>query len=312
MIIFDIILFVLSCFLLYRGADHLIDNSRILVNKFAISPIVVGATVVALGTSLPELIVSTIFSFNGQSLRVYGNIVGSNIANISLALGLVYVMSQLKIEYQSIKRDILFLISTTLLFVMLIFNNLLDMRFGFLLLFLFAIYLSMIVIDTRREKIEARLVDNVEEGYLFYLFLGIFLLSSGSFMFDYSSNQIAVYFNVSDMLLGVTLIAIGTSAPEIVTSMVSLRKNENEFVVGNIIGSNLMNILIVLGVSSIISTIDISDINYNAIYAHSILLLGSSIFLYSQLRMNSTSNRIDGFLLIGLYFVFLFFTYNYN
>ena len=312
MIIFDIILFVLSCFLLYRGADHLIDNSRILVNKFAISPIVVGATVVALGTSLPELIVSTIFSFNGQSLRVYGNIVGSNIANISLALGLVYVMSQLKIEYQSIKRDILFLISTTLLFVMLIFNNLLDMRFGFLLLFLFAIYLSMIVIDTRREKIEARLVDNVEEGYLFYLFLGIFLLSSGSFMFDYSSNQIAVFFNVSDMLLGVTLIAIGTSAPEIVTSMVSLRKNENEFVVGNIIGSNLMNILIVLGVSSIISTIDISDINYNATYAHSILLLGSSIFLYSQLRMNSTSNRIDGFLLIGLYFIFLFFTYNYN
>jgi len=298
--------------LLYRGADHLIDNSRILVNKFAISPIVVGATVVALGTSLPELIVSTIFSFNGQSLRVYGNIVGSNIANISLALGLVYVMSQLKIEYQSIKRDILFLISTTLLFVMLIFNNLLDMRFGFLLLFLFAIYLSMIVIDTRREKNEARLVDKVEEGYLFYLFLGIFLLSSGSFMFDYSSNQIAVFFNVSDMLLGVTLIAIGTSAPEIVTSMVSLRKNENEFVVGNIIGSNLMNILIVLGVSSIISTIDISDINYNAIYAHSILLLGSSIFLYSQLRMNSTSNRIDGFLLIGLYFVFLFFTYNYN
>ena len=312
MIIFDIILFVLSCFLLYRGADHLIDNSRVLVNKFAISPIVVGATVVALGTSLPELIVSTIFSFNGQSLRVYGNIVGSNIANISLALGLVYVMSQLKIEYQSIKRDILFLISTTLLFVMLIFNNLLDMRFGFLLLFLFAIYLSMIVIDTRREKNEARLVDKVEEGYLFYLFLGIFLLSSGSFMFDYSSNQIAVYFNVSDMLLGVTLIAIGTSAPEIVTSMVSLRKNENEFVVGNIIGSNLMNILIVLGVSSIISTIDISDINYNAIYAHSILLLGSSIFLYSQLRMNSTSNRIDGFLLIGLYFIFLFFTYNYN
>ena len=312
MIIFDIILFVLSCFLLYRGADHLIDNSRVLVNKFAISPVVVGATVVALGTSLPELIVSTIFSFNGQSLRVYGNIVGSNIANISLALGLVYVMSQLKIEYQSIKRDILFLISTTLLFVMLIFNNLLDMRFGFLLLFLFAIYLSMIVIDTRREKIEARLVDKVEEGYLFYLFLGIFLLSSGSFMFDYSSNQIAVYFNVSDMLLGVTLIAIGTSAPEIVTSMVSLRKNENEFVVGNIIGSNLMNILIVLGVSSIISTIDISDINYNAIYAHSILLLGSSIFLYSQLRMNSTSNRIDGFLLIGLYFIFLFFTYNYN
>ena len=312
MIIFDIILFVLSCFLLYRGADHLIDNSRILVNKFAISPIVVGATVVALGTSLPELIVSTIFSFNGQSLRVYGNIVGSNIANISLALGLVYVMSQLKIEYQSIKRDILFLISTTLLFVMLIFNNLLDMRFGFLLLFLFAVYLSMIVIDTRREKIEARLVDKVKEGYLFYLFLGIFLLSSGSFMFDYSSNQIAVFFNVSDMLLGVTLIAIGTSAPEIVTSMVSLRKNENEFVVGNIIGSNLMNILIVLGVSSIISTIDISDINYNAIYAHSILLLGSSIFLYSQLRMNSTSNRIDGFLLIGLYFVFLFFTYNYN
>ena len=312
MIIFDIILFVLSCFLLYRGADHLIDNSRILVNKFAISPIVVGATVVALGTSLPELIVSTIFSFNGQSLRVYGNIVGSNIANISLALGLVYVMSQLKIEYQSIKRDILFLISTTLLFVMLIFNNLLDMRFGFLLLFLFAIYLSMIVIDTRREKIEAKLVDKIEEGYLFYLFLGIFLLSSGSFMFDYSSNQIAVFFNVSDMLLGVTLIAIGTSAPEIVTSMVSLRKNENEFVVGNIIGSNLMNILIVLGVSSIISTIDISDINYNAIYAHSILLLGSSIFLYSQLRMNSTSNRIDGFLLIGLYFVFLFFTYNYN
>ena len=312
MIIFDIILFVLSCFLLYRGADHLIDNSRILVNKFAISPIVVGATVVALGTSLPELIVSTIFSFNGQSLRVYGNIVGSNIANISLALGLVYVMSQLKIEYQSIKRDILFLISTTLLFVMLIFNNLLDMRFGFLLLFLFAIYLSMIVIDTRREKNEARLVDKVEEGYLFYLFLGIFLLSSGSFMFDYSSNQIAVFFNVSDMLLGVTLIAIGTSAPEIVTSMVSLRKNENEFVVGNIIGSNLMNILIVLGVSSIISTIDISDFNYNAIYALSILLLGSSIFLYSQLRMNSTSNRIDGFLLIGLYFVFLFFTYNYN
>ena len=312
MIIFDIILFVLSCFLLYRGADHLIDNSRVLVNKFAISPVVVGATVVALGTSLPELIVSTIFSFNDQSLKVYGNIVGSNIANISLALGLVYIMSQLKIEYQSIKRDILFLISTTLLFVMLILNNLLDMRFGFLLLFLFAIYLSMIVIDTRREKNEARLVDKIEEGYLFYLFLGIFLLSSGSFMFDYSSNQIAIFFNVGDMLLGVTLIAIGTSAPEIVTSMVSLRKNENEFVVGNIIGSNLMNILIVIGVSSIISTIDTSDINYNTTYAHSILLLGSSIFLYSQLRMNSTSNRIDGFLLFGLYFVFLFFTYKYN
>jgi len=284
----------------------------VLVNKFAISPVVVGATVVALGTSLPELIVSTIFSFNDQSLKVYGNIVGSNIANISLALGLVYIMSQLKIEYQSIKRDILFLISTTLLFVMLILNNLLDMRFGFLLLFLFAIYLSMIVIDTRREKVEARLVDKIEEGYLFYLFLGIFLLSSGSFMFDYSSNQIAIFFNVGDMLLGVTLIAIGTSAPEIVTSMVSLRKNENEFVIGNIIGSNLMNILIVIGVSSIISTIDISDINYNTTYAHSILLLGSSIFLYSQLRMNSTSNRIDGFLLFGLYFVFLFFTYKYN
>ena len=283
-----------------------------LVNKFAISPVVVGATVVALGTSLPELIVSTIFSFNDQSLKVYGNIVGSNIANISLALGLVYIMSQLKIEYQSIKRDILFLISTTLLFVMLILNNLLDMRFGFLLLFLFAIYLSMIIIDTRREKVEARLVDKIEEGYLFYLFLGIFLLSSGSFMFDYSSNQIAIFFNVGDMLLGVTLIAIGTSAPEIVTSMVSLRKNENEFVIGNIIGSNLMNILIVIGVSSIISTIDISDINYNTTYAHSILLLGSSIFLYSQLRMNSTSNRIDGFLLFGLYFVFLFFTYKYN
>ena len=91
-----------------------------------------------------------------------------------------------------------------------------------------------------------------------------------------------------------------------------MRKNENEFVIGNVIGSNLMNILIVIGTSSIISSIDTSDINYNTIYAHSMLLLGSSIFLYSQLRMNHASNRIDGFLLFGLYFIFLFFTYNYN
>jgi len=312
LILLNIILFVLSCLLLFKGADYLIDNSRILVEKFSVSPIVVGATVVALGTSLPELIVSTIFSFSGESLKVYGNIVGSNIANISLALGIVYVISDFNIYYVKVKRDILFLIFTTLIFCFLIISNFLDMRFGFILLFLFLIYLLSIITESKKENNSINNLEISDNRYLILIGFGIVLLSSGSFLFDYSSNQIANYFNLGDMILGVTLIAIGTSAPEIITSIVSVRKKESGFVIGNVIGSNLMNILLVIATSSIVSKINILEISYNNLYTHSMLLLGTVLFLYSQLKVKLSNKMLDGYLLIILYFVFVFFTYNYT
>ncbi len=280
-----IIFLILGFVLLIKGADWLVNGSVSLARQYHISELAIGLTIVAFGTSAPELVVNIISSIQGHTDVTMGNIVGSNLFNLMLILGLSGVIFPLTVKVKTIWNEIPFsLMAAIVLFILANYtfnkedSQSLNKSDGFILLFFFALFMVYIFINLkkREETIDNTFKEIKPKTSLFLIIIGLTLLVVGSRMVVDHAVIIAHYFGASEKLIGITIISAGTSLPELVTSVVAAFRKKSDIAIGNIIGSNIFNIFLILGISSIIS-----PISYNLSFNLDIIFLtGATILLF--------------------------------
>jgi len=243
--------------LLYFGAEWIVKGGVSVAKRFGISTLVVGLTVVAFGTSLPELVVSIIAAIENSSTLAIGNAVGSNIANIGLALALSALIFPITINYLPIKRDLWIYLFASLLFILFVFDGRLS-RFEGLFLFIGLVFYIIICIhNPLNDEYEPQ--DHLEYSLAkatTYIIAGILSLAFGANLFVDGAIYLARYLGVSEIVIGMSIVALGTSLPELATSSMAAFRKESAISVGNIVGSNIFNILSVLGITSLITPLD--------------------------------------------------------
>lgn len=279
-----------------------------IAKKFHISDIVIGLTIVSIGTSAPELFVSITSSFHNVSDISVGNVIGSNICNILLILGTTAIIKDIKFKKSTKFVELPFLILTNLILFALVQDGVLSQKESCLLIFLFIIFIVYTYLETKKStnSIENISSETSTLKNIFKIIIGITALKYGGDFVVNNAKALAKLFNVSDKIIGCTIIAIGTSLPELITSVVSAHKGNTDLALGNIIGSNIFNILLILGTSSFISTIHFNlsyDLDIIILYTASILL-----FLFPHFTPKDYMGKKEGFLFLTSYFFYMIFT----
>ena len=306
----NIFLFALGTVLLYYGADFLITGSQKLASIFNISPIVVGITLVAFGTSLPELIVSIIAILRDQPGIVVGNVVGSNITNIGLVLGITSMFSPIFFSFNKIRFDLYFLGFITLL--PLIFIYLGDLVFWQgVFFFLLLLGYCWFLYKKDKKSDEQKEIQNGSSSFPISLkiILGVVGLGFGSHYFVLGAQGIANALKVPPLVIGMSIVALGTSLPELAASIVAAKHNETGFIIGNIIGSNIMNIIVVLGFTLLIRPI---SVEFSDVVTQGIFMLILTMGLYILLKYKGGVTKFSAGILILIYGLFLFFNFQHG
>jgi len=301
----EIVLYLIAgLVLLFIGAEGLIRGSSNLAIKIGITPLVVGLTVVAFGTSTPELVVSLKAALLGNSSISLGNVVGSNIANIALILGVASLIRPLDVHAKVIMREIPIMIGISVLLLLLLIDGELGFIDGLIFIVGLIVYLVVNVLIARKEKnpeIDTEFSEGLKSKLgipvsIILMIAGLGLLILGADLFVQSAVAIAKIFNVSDAIIGLTIVAIGTSLPELITSIVAAYKNEADIAIGNVVGSNVFNILGILGITALI--IPISSVGIS--YVDLVVMLFAAIILFPLSRTGFSISRWEGaFLLAG-------------
>lgn len=310
MILTSSILFILGCILLYYGSEYLIDHSNLVSKSFNVSPIVIGATIVALGTSLPELLVSiySILFIDGSDQSsgiIIGNILGSNIANISLVLGYCALIYSIFLK-DNLNHDFLFIfilgIYTLLCLKLKITINYIH---GLILILSFFYYLFRLIKNNKISNTDK----NSNNTNLYYslvvIFFSIASMLAGSHLVVENATELANIFKINTLTIGITIIALGTSLPELFTGIISVKKKQYNLFIGNIVGSNILNIVFVLGLTSIFSDIK-PEVSQNELLYISIAFIVSHLILIISYAFKNKVSKISGFLLVLLYIIFLY------
>lgn len=263
-ILLQFVLLVIGFVMLMKGADWFVDGASKIADKFGIPHLVIGLTIVALGTSAPEAAVSISAALKGSVDLAISNVLGSNIMNVLVILGLSAVICPLAVKDTAIKIDIPFVfIISALMLGLGVMDNEIGRVDGIIFWVLMIGYLVYMVQLTKKGKAELEALDDVEEAgaedkvwkLLLLIILGAVLIVVGSDVTVDAATQIAFRFGMSERLVGLTIVAFGTSLPELVTSCVAAKKKETDIAVGNIVGSNMFNILFVLGTTAIITPV---------------------------------------------------------
>lgn len=300
-------LLALGSILLYLGSEWIVKGGVGVAEKYGVSTIVIGLTVVAFGTSLPELLVSLNAAFQGSSSLAIGNAIGSNIANVGLVLSLSAFIFPITLKYTLIKRDLYVYLFSCVVFIFFSLDGRLSKFEGafFVNTLLFYVIYSIkkpIENDTDIEEYEG---DNFVEMILFVIF-GIVGLSLGADLFVDGSVYIARYFGISEVVIGMSIVAFGTSLPELATSAMAAYKKESAISIGNIIGSNIFNILCVLGVTSVVQPLNARWIDIRMqvgiMIAYGLLIIVISQITQPIKRSVSVSMLAGYFLFIYLLF----------
>lgn len=301
------------------GGNLLINGSVLLAQKFKINKFIIGMTIIAYGTSLPELAAS-IAALGTHNDLILGNVLGSNISNIGMVLGFSVLISPLFIKTSDLKKQILIMFLVLVLFLILSFDGELSQYDGILLISSMLLFGIFLYLETKKSRSTAKDYAHSEKSNIVthdyilskkssfisivYIICGIILLSIGSVFTIDNIVIIAHIFSIPDKIIGLSIIAIGTSLPELITSLIAIRKKHYDIGLGNIIGSNIYNILIIIGISSLFSTITI----YNHMYHdYAIMILFSIIFLF-MLKKNMLAQKV-GLLLFVMYVLYLLLLY---
>jgi cation:H+ antiporter len=288
------------------SADKLVYGAAALARNFGISPLVIGMTILAMGSSAPEMMVSATAALDGKTDTAVGNVLGSNIANIALILGITALIKPLSISSGVIRRELPLMIGVTLLAGALLWDNHLGFYEGVLLFVLFAAFLFAMLQISRSEKKngDAFLEEQeseVPEGVsnpkaAMWVVVGLIILPLAANMLVDNAVVIAKFFGMSDLVIGLTIIAVGTSLPELAASLAGVMKGEDDMAVGNIIGSNVFNILAVMGIPGILNPSVLSEFAMGRDFW---VMLGVSLLLVVMALGKSRSvNRIEGGVLI--------------
>lgn len=302
------ILFIFIGFtLLIKGSDFLVDGSSAIAQKLHISELIIGLTIVSVGTSMPELFVSTTSALEGYSDLSIGNIIGSNICNLLLILGLSAVIRPVKFQKQT--KWLENPISIILTFIFLIICNTnqdVSRSEGIFLIVLFILFLTYTIIMSKRNQQNviiqfsdeaAKKISIIKNTML--VILGIVILKLGGELVVENAKKIAFSLNISEKVIGLTIVAIGTSLPELATSVTAAIKNESDIAIGNIVGSNIFNMLLIIGVTAVIKPITY-NITYNSQMA--ILFIGMiMITIFPFIKPKDKLSRLEGLACILLY-----------
>lgn len=299
---------------LYFGAEWLVQGAARLARRFQVSSIVVGLTVVSLGTSAPELVVALVATVQGQGDLAIGNVLGSNLANIGLILGLTACVQPLRVAARVVSREGPIMLAMTLLLFPLLFDREISRAEGGLLLILLFGYLSFVMRSAREEpeevlgEYEQYAKDRFRLGVpkrvvakdIGLVLLGCLGLVLGGRLIVSSASWLAASFGVSEFVIGISIVAIGTSLPELATSLVAALRKEADIAVGNIVGSNIFNMTAILGTASVVAPMRVSSgvlrLELPAVFLISAILL-------PVLRTQYTIRRFEGALLLGAYII---------
>ena len=299
---FNLVVLLIGFIMLIKGSDIFVESSSNIAKKFNIPSIIIGMTIVAMGTSAPELSVSINSALAGLNDMSIANVVGSNIFNLLIALGICSFLGKLKIDNY---KDVWLLLGICIELFVLTIDKTLSVVNGTILLITFTSYIISMIKKAKDNTEEEN--NNKQKSLLITIVLGILgliaIVWGGDLVVD-SASAIAIKLGMSENLVGLTIVAIGTSLPEFVTSVMATKKGELSIAIGNIIGSNIFNILLILGVASVINPMSVSML---ALYDIIFMICSVVLFILSTVK-NKAVNRKSGFILVLVYIAYLIMT----
>jgi len=299
--------FLLAGFiLLIKGADYFVDGSASVAAKLRVPPIIIGLTVVAMGTSAPECAVSIAASFKGDNAVAISNVIGSNIFNLMMVCGICALFSPLAVKAKTLKKEFPLSVLAAVLLLAAGYLGMEISRFdGLVLLALFTAFLIWLVMEAKKARSSQEEQGEVRNlnGWLCLFFIagGMAAIVIGGDLVVDSATAIAESFGLSPTFIGLTIVAMGTSLPELVTSVVAARKGEADMALGNVIGSNLFNILLVLGLAGAISPMEVLMENL----IDGIILIGMSSIVWIFAWCKKQISRAEGAAMVAVYAVYM-------
>ncbi|MDG2064826.1 MAG: calcium/sodium antiporter [SAR324 cluster bacterium] len=298
--------------LLYFGADWLVKGAMTLAFNLGLSPLIVGLTVVALGTSVPEALVSVQAAIGHQGGIAIGNVVGSNILNIALILGLSALITPLKVDSHLVKADVPLLSGATFMLVVLLEDFHISRMEGAFLLLCIVGYIVGNILTVKKTTPEENKIKGMEvpedPGNNFWrdialLIVGIITLGFGSNFLVTGAVDLARLWGLSEALIGLTIVSIGTGTPELATALMAAYRKSADLAIGNAVGSNLFNIMFVLGLAGLVAPLDAIGINSSDLY----VMLAVTILLLPTVWTGRILDRKEGFLFLAIYFGYLYY-----
>ncbi|EKO3558427.1 calcium/sodium antiporter [Vibrio metschnikovii] len=305
-------LLIVGLILLVWSADKLVFGAAAIARNVGISPLVIGMTILAMGSSAPEMMVSATAALDGKTDTAVGNVLGSNIANIALILGITALIKPLSISSMVLRRELPLMVGVTLLSGLLLWNSYLGFYEGILLFVLFAVFILAMLHISRKEQqngdallaeCESEIPSDVSnKKAIIWVVIGLILLPFAASMLVDNSVIIAKYFGMSDLVIGLTIIAVGTSLPELAASLAGVLKGEDDMAVGNIIGSNVFNILAVMGIPGILNPSILSDSVMGRDFW--VMLAVSLLLVIMALGKSRSINRLEGAVLFIIFIAY--------
>lgn len=310
-----VILLISGITLLYFGADWLVKGSANIALRAGISSLVVGLTIVAFGTSAPELVVSLKAGLDGIGNIAVGNVIGSNIFNIAVILGLSAVISPLKVNIQVLRVDIPIMIGFSILLWFLLLDNTIRRFEGTFLIVTIAIYTILTIYLGKKDAVQLPAASTnktiqKEQAWeksllpnILLILIGLCALVFGSRFFVNGAIKLAQHFQISEAIIGLTIVAMGTSLPELATSIVAAVKREEDIAIGNIVGSNIFNIVAILGISGTLTPLTAPGIKVIDLA----FMTGTAIILLPLMRTGFRLVRIEGLILLCVYVAYIWY-----
>ena len=306
------ILIVGGLVLLFFGADWLVKGAVTMALHLGLSPLIVGLTVVALGTSLPEALVSVQASLDNQGGIALGNVIGSNILNIALILGISALIQPLKVDSHLVKADVPLLVGASFLLIVLLEDFHISRMEGALLLLGIVFYVCGNIMTVKRtspeeDKIEGMEIPEDPSKNLLrdigFLILGLIALAFGSNFLVSGAVDLARIWGLSEALIGLTIVSIGTGTPELATALMAAYRKTADIAIGNAVGSNLFNIMFVVGLAGLVSPMDATGINSSDLY----VMFGLTILLLPTVWTGMVLDRKEGLLFVAIYVAYLYY-----
>lgn len=309
----SVLLIILGFILLIKGADFLVDGASSLARKFNIPDIIIGLTIVSIGTSMPELFVSSTSTINGSSDMAIGNIIGSNLCNLLMILGISTIIKPVKFQKETRLIEIPTCLIITIIFAIFCNTSGTISRIeAIVLIFLFVLFIIYTIIMAKKgNSFDGNTVIEIQtddkplslKKSIILIVLGIVGLKVGGDFTVENATNLARIFSISEKIIGLTILAIGTSLPELVTSVTAAIKGNSDIAIGNIIGSNIFNILLIIGVSAIIS-----PLTYNFTYniQIGILILATIILsIFPIIPPKNEMSRFNGLIYLAIYIIYM-------
>ena len=314
--LFNIALLIIGLFILIIGGDSLVRGASSIALRLHMTPLVVGLTIVAFGTSAPELLISINAALTGSPDLTMGNVVGSNICNLGLVLGITLLIGPVKVRPDSIRIDWPVAMGSALLLYFWVRDQMLGITEGIIFLIILIVYTVFIIRKSRIQMKRAIKVEHqleldlpVEGGVkgiwkeIGRIFIGSVALFFGSHWFVIGAKELAVFLGVSQRVIGITVLALGTSLPELVTAIVASFKRETDLAIGNLLGSNIFNVLSILGITSIIKEIEVNEVILNV---DMLWMLGITLLILPMMLSRRRLGRFDGVVLLLVYFYYTY------